>query len=424
MARTYGLAADRVRAFEVVTGDGVFRRVTPTEHPDLFFALRGGKGAAGHRDRGRVRPGPPADVLRRRGLLRRRRRRRASSTGGGAGRTTLPEQATTSFVLFQLPPLPEVPPPLAGRMTLGVRFVWTGEPRGGRPAAGRDPRRRAGHPRRRRAEALHRDRLGARRPGRPDAGRRPGDPAERVPGRGGRAAARASPAPDRAPRRSWSRCGSWAAPTPGRAAHPNAFSHRAAKFSVLAVGMRAEATAAGGLRTPSWLFAALADWDTGGVWPNFGTAARRRSARRAYDEPTRSRGSRRGHRDLRPGRACCRRGRTPGPELVPACPDRPSGCRRGQESSAAVISRRSAPGRCPVGEHLHRQPLALAEQAECDVSPSGEARHQSRAPRARSTLHDRCASRRPGRPSPAPTPASTAPGRRPSIPKLRRIAQS
>ena len=40
----------------------------------------------------------------------------------------LPEQATTSFVIFQLPPLPEVPPPLAGRMTLGVRFLWTGDP--------------------------------------------------------------------------------------------------------------------------------------------------------------------------------------------------------------------------------------------------------------------------------------------------------
>jgi len=47
MARTFGLAADRVRAFEVVTGDGELRRVTPTRHPDLFFALRGGKGVAG-----------------------------------------------------------------------------------------------------------------------------------------------------------------------------------------------------------------------------------------------------------------------------------------------------------------------------------------------------------------------------------------
>ena len=43
----------------------------------------------------------------------------------------LPEQGTTSFVIFQLPPMPDVPPPLAGRMTLGVRFVWTGEPEEG-----------------------------------------------------------------------------------------------------------------------------------------------------------------------------------------------------------------------------------------------------------------------------------------------------
>ena len=47
MARTYGIAADKVRAFDVVTGDGVLRRATPTENPDLFSALRGGKGAAG-----------------------------------------------------------------------------------------------------------------------------------------------------------------------------------------------------------------------------------------------------------------------------------------------------------------------------------------------------------------------------------------
>ena len=47
MARTYGLAIDRVRAIEVVTGDGVLRRVTPTEHPELFFGLRGGKGMLG-----------------------------------------------------------------------------------------------------------------------------------------------------------------------------------------------------------------------------------------------------------------------------------------------------------------------------------------------------------------------------------------
>ncbi|MGY1773191.1 FAD-binding oxidoreductase [Blastococcus sp. SYSU D00813] len=42
LARTYGLASDRVRAVELVTGDGVLRRVTPTEDAELFWGLRGG----------------------------------------------------------------------------------------------------------------------------------------------------------------------------------------------------------------------------------------------------------------------------------------------------------------------------------------------------------------------------------------------
>src|SRR4051794_38894446 len=47
VARTYGVASDRIRAIELVTGDGEIRRVTATDHPDLFWALRGGKGALG-----------------------------------------------------------------------------------------------------------------------------------------------------------------------------------------------------------------------------------------------------------------------------------------------------------------------------------------------------------------------------------------
>ena len=126
MARTYGLAADKVRAFEVVTGDGEFRRVTPTEHPDLFFALRGGKGATA------IVTAVEFDLV------------HLPTFYGGAvyfdgadaaavidrwrdWSAELPEQATTSFAIFQLPAMPGVPPPLAGRMTLSVRFLWTGD---------------------------------------------------------------------------------------------------------------------------------------------------------------------------------------------------------------------------------------------------------------------------------------------------------
>ena len=126
MARTYGLAIDRVRAFEVVTGDGELRRVTPTEHPELFFGLRGGKGTLG------IVTAVEFDLV------------HQPTFYGGAlwfdgehaaavverwreWSAALPELGTTSFALFRLPAMPGVPPQLAERLTLSVRYVWTGD---------------------------------------------------------------------------------------------------------------------------------------------------------------------------------------------------------------------------------------------------------------------------------------------------------
>ena len=125
MARTHGLAIDKVRAIEVVTGDGVLRRVTPTEHPELFFALRGAKGMLG------IVTAIEFD------LVEQPRFYGGSTWFDGADAPAvidawrawsaeLPEEGTTSFALFQLPEMEGVPPMLAGRLTLSVRFVWTG----------------------------------------------------------------------------------------------------------------------------------------------------------------------------------------------------------------------------------------------------------------------------------------------------------
>ena len=125
MARTHGLAIDKVRAIEVVTGDGVLRRVTPTEHPELFFALRGAKGMLG------IVTAIEFD------LVEQPRFYGGSMWFDGADAPAvidawrawsaeLPEEGTTSFALFQLPDMEGVPPMLAGRLTLSVRFVWTG----------------------------------------------------------------------------------------------------------------------------------------------------------------------------------------------------------------------------------------------------------------------------------------------------------
>ncbi|KAF4835215.1 FAD-linked oxidoreductase ZEB1 [Colletotrichum tropicale] len=44
LAGIYGMAADHVVAFQIVTADGRFRTVSENENPDLFWALRGGGG--------------------------------------------------------------------------------------------------------------------------------------------------------------------------------------------------------------------------------------------------------------------------------------------------------------------------------------------------------------------------------------------
>jgi FAD/FMN-containing dehydrogenase len=127
ISRTHGLASDKVRAAEIVTGDGQLRRVTVDDEPDLFWAVRGGKGAVG------IVTALEFDLV-----------RQPSVYGGAlyfAGPDIaqvlhawaqwcpeLPEQATTSVALLRLPAVPGVPEPLAGRPTLALRFVWTGDP--------------------------------------------------------------------------------------------------------------------------------------------------------------------------------------------------------------------------------------------------------------------------------------------------------
>ena len=47
LARQFGLACDNVEAYTLVTADGETLRATATQHPDLFWGLRGGGGNFG-----------------------------------------------------------------------------------------------------------------------------------------------------------------------------------------------------------------------------------------------------------------------------------------------------------------------------------------------------------------------------------------
>ena len=63
LVRKHGLSCDNVIAFEVVTADGVLLTASAEEHPDLFWALRGGGGNFGIVTSFRFQAHPIATVL-------------------------------------------------------------------------------------------------------------------------------------------------------------------------------------------------------------------------------------------------------------------------------------------------------------------------------------------------------------------------
>lgn len=126
LVRSVGLSSDHVRSFDVVTGEGRLFRATPRDNADLFWGLRGGKATLG------IVVGVEIDLL-----------PIPEFYGGtvffdGADTATvlrawrewtagLPETVNTSIAIQQLPPLPGVPEPLAGRMTVALRYTAIGD---------------------------------------------------------------------------------------------------------------------------------------------------------------------------------------------------------------------------------------------------------------------------------------------------------
>lgn len=126
LGRSLGWAVDHVRTIEVVTADGVLRRATATEHPDLFWALRGGgRGTLGVVVALEIDLHPITHVY-----------------GGGmhfAADTveqavmawaewtrTVPETMASSVLLIRMPDLASLPHALRGRYVAHLRFAFTG----------------------------------------------------------------------------------------------------------------------------------------------------------------------------------------------------------------------------------------------------------------------------------------------------------
>ncbi len=133
VARSFGMSSDRVTAFDVVTGDGELRRATPTDHPELFWGLRGGKGTLGVVTAVEFDLVPLAELLG--GCMYFDAADVAAVTRAWAAwTTTLPERGTSSLAILRLPKRPGVPAALAGKVCAAVRFAWVGDVEQGRAA--------------------------------------------------------------------------------------------------------------------------------------------------------------------------------------------------------------------------------------------------------------------------------------------------
>ncbi|MEV6965885.1 FAD-binding oxidoreductase [Hamadaea sp. NPDC051192] len=127
-ARTFGFAAGYVRSLDIVTADGVLRTASPTEEPDLFWAVRGGKSnfgvvVAAEIDLFPVRtvyggelsfagedPAYAARIL------------RSYLDWAGAQ----PDEMTSSVTLLRFPDAPQFPEEVRGRSLVQIRVVYAG----------------------------------------------------------------------------------------------------------------------------------------------------------------------------------------------------------------------------------------------------------------------------------------------------------
>ena len=121
-ARRHGLASDHVLAIELVTSDGVLRRVDRDHDPDLFWALRGGGGNFGVVTAIEVGLLPYAEVFSGTTFWP------AAEAGAvlqawSAWTETVPDTVTTSARILRLPPLPEIPEFLRGGPVLAIDGV-------------------------------------------------------------------------------------------------------------------------------------------------------------------------------------------------------------------------------------------------------------------------------------------------------------
>ncbi|WP_235511156.1 FAD-binding oxidoreductase [Agromyces sp. Root81] len=127
LARSHGVAANHVVAIDVVTADGMARRVDAEHDAELFWALRGGGGDFGVVTALEFRlfdvPALSAGML-----LWSIERTADVMAAWSAWTADLPASVTSLVRALRLPPMPELPPFLSGRSLVVVEVAMQEDP--------------------------------------------------------------------------------------------------------------------------------------------------------------------------------------------------------------------------------------------------------------------------------------------------------
>jgi FAD/FMN-containing dehydrogenase len=144
LSRKYGMTVDNLESAEVVTAAGEVVRASATEHPDLFWALRGGGGNFGvvTRFAFRLHPVGPGvlsglvvyPLSQAKSVLERYRDFAAKA----------PDDLSVWTILRQAPPLPFLPPEVHGQGIVAIALLYAGDPLRGAPLI--EPLRKLGIP--------------------------------------------------------------------------------------------------------------------------------------------------------------------------------------------------------------------------------------------------------------------------------------
>ena len=127
MSRAFAHAADNLLSADIVTADGRYRRISDTQEPDLFWAIRGGGGNFGvvtsfefrcHPIGPMITAGPVIHLLEDAGDVFRKYRKVAAA---------LPDEATCWTVMRKAPPFPFLDEKHHGKPVLIMAMAYIGD---------------------------------------------------------------------------------------------------------------------------------------------------------------------------------------------------------------------------------------------------------------------------------------------------------